>query len=169
MSPRIELETRCNEGGALTNCACTLPPTLVFKNYPLRLCSHVSDFILRTEIFLLWIGPLFTRIRWKWSLKRIFSKTLSRVCLVPRRHTLVLVVQCVLVSWVFSCVHTTMLKYRVSFRKSFGQSWVIPTRSLCQAWANSSGVDYSWEPCVLSSKRLELWEHNWLGFRKFYP
>ena len=51
MSPRIELETGRNEGGALTNCACTLPPTLVFKNYPLMLCSHVSDFILRTEIF----------------------------------------------------------------------------------------------------------------------
>ena len=122
MSPRIELETVRNEGGALTNCACTLPPTLVFKNYPLRLCPHVSDFILRTEIFCSELAHFSHVYGENNHLKRIFSKTLSRVCLVPRRHTLVLVVQCVLVSWVFSCVHTTMLKYRVTFRKSFGQS-----------------------------------------------
>ena len=153
-----------------TNQLCLHPSAYTsIQKLSVKVLSTRIRFYFKNGDFLLWIGPLFTRIRWKWSLKRIFSKTLSRVCLVPRRHTLVLVVQCVLLSWVFSCVHATMLKYRVSFRKSFGQSWVIPTHSLCQAWANSSGVDYSWEPCVLSSKRLELWEHNWLGIRKFYP
>ena len=106
-----------------TNQLCLHPSSYTsIQKLSVRLCPHVSDFILKTEILCSRLG-YFSHISGENNhLKRIFSKTLSRVCLVPRRFTLVLVVQCVLVSWVFSCVHTTMLKYRVSFRKSFGQS-----------------------------------------------
>ena len=106
-----------------TNQLCLHPSSYTsIQKLSVRLCPHVSDFILKTEILCSGLG-YFSHISGENNhLKRIFSKTLSRVCLVPRRFTLVLVVQYVLVSWVFSCVHTTMLKYRVSFRKSFGQS-----------------------------------------------
>ena len=129
MSLRIELETALNEGRALTNCACTLPPILVFKSC-LQGSVHTYPILFSNEDLLLWFdmrspppwgGGLayFSHISGENNhRKRIFSKTLSRVCLVPRRLTLVLVGECVLVSCVFSCVHATMRQYGVVFAKA---------------------------------------------------